>query len=691
MKRTNRLFESNGRRYLCRATEGSVLVVTMISVMILLLALGTVLMSMTNKYFTAYQWASWQEALQGAESGADIAMAEMRKDVTQSSSTPWVGWRVGWYQTVNGQKVKNGATEKTVGSDGTYSDNSGSGGGSGHSNPVTLDGLRKTRIFDYLTYGWDPDYRPNDVQLASTSSSQAAHAGEGNNVLKVSVTIDAPTSLVDSTTGTQWLRIRATGTTDVVGPARVSEDKGDNRLRKLGFFLLDLAGNKRKPFSTRKIELVAKPVSMFSGALTAMVQIKNDDQAMVTDSFNSEDTTTWPLIQDPNAPAGSLMYDLTKAHDPTTTLGKNGDIASNAFPIHHDHSENLDLHHSTIWGDVGNNYSQIKNLDMAYYGGTPDPTNFGLNNNNYGTVNPTPTLIKTTNNTNEGGDVSGNIATNYYRDLPPVTEPNWSSGSTSNYIYYSKVDKGTADLDNTSTDPNNPTHVQIGTTSARAGITLAASDKWVIKAAPKPGGWTVNTPTIHRYVEIWVTGDIKLDDGGTVVLQQNVDGATGKVISDVSAVIYFDHNVKIGETKETKTNSGGFDNQSDDAKNLLLLGVTQPDSGKMPKDDYLDPLGNDAVYTPYKASGNVVFKENDFTGAIYAPDHNIDLEATADGRGKRKHRKQSGNDFYGSFVGRTIHNHKAHNFHFDESLNDYGPIKDWGYVSWFEDVDVDRR
>ena len=685
MKTATQSFETNRAPSLRKATGGSVLVVTMITVMILLLVLGTILMSMTNKYFTAYQWASWQEALQGAESGADIAMAEMRKDVnrTTGSSVAFAGWRVGWYQTVNGQKVKNGATEKPIGSDGTWTDNSGSGQGSGHTNgPVTLNDLRIAHTFDYLTYGWDPDYHPNDVQLT-------AHSGEGNTVLRVNVTIDAPASLNDASVG-QWLRVRASGTTDVVGPPRVSEEQRDNRLRKLSFFLLDMFGNKRMPFATRRIELVARPVSMFSGALTAMVQIKNDDQGMVTDSFNSEDTATWPLIQDPNAPAGSMMYDLTKAHDPTTTLGKNGDVASNAFPVHHDHSENLDLHFATIWGDVGNNYSQIKNLDSAYYGGTPNPANFGLDNNNYGTINPTPSLIKTTNNTNEGGDVSGNIATNYYRDLPPVTEPTWTS-STPNYIYYSKVDHGTPDLDNTSTDPANPTRVQIGTTSARGNLTLAASDKWVLKAAPKPGGWSVNTPTIHRYVEIWVTGDIKLDDGGTVVLQQNVDGASGKVISDVSAVIYFDHNVKVGETKETKTNSGGFDNQSDDAKNLLLLGVTQPDSGKMPKDDYLDPLGNDAVYTPYKASGNIVFKENDFTGAIYAPDHNIDLEATKDGKGKRKNRKQSGNDFYGSFVGRTIHNHKAHNFHFDESLNDYGPVKDWGYVTWFEDVDVDRR
>ena len=163
------------------------------------------------------------------------------------------------------------------------------------------------------------------------------------------------------------------------------------------------------------------------------------------------------------------------------------------------------------------------------------------------------------------------------------------------------------------------------------------------------------------------------------------------MVSDVTATIYFDKNIKVGETKETKTNAGGFDTQTDDAKNLILLGVTQPDAGKMPKDEYVDPLGNAATYTPYKASGNIVFVENDFTGAIYAPDHNIVFSNSADGRGKRKKRKQTGADFYGSYVGRTINNKKGINVHFDESLNDIGPARDWGYVSWFEDVDVDHR
>ena len=653
------------------------MLVAMITVLILALMIGATLLRTTNKYFTAYQWASWQEALQGAESGADIAMAEMRKDIN-TTQTPWAGWSVGKYKTVNGVQTKDVSSYKQIASNGTFSNNN---GGNGGGNSTTFN-------IKFLT----TQPGQNNWNFVTYSTQLTAHAGEGNTNLRITATVDAPSSLnldnpsLPSNVSRQWLRIRATGTTDLSGPQRISDDQLDNRLRKLGLFwdkvLAATDGTSALSHqATRQIELVAKPVTMFAGALTAMVQIKSDNQGIWTDSFNSEDRVHWPLDVNGN-------IDLTVSHDPTNALGKNGDVASNAFPIKHDHSENLDLTTDIIYGDVGNNYSLIKNLDPAYYTNTyNNVTNpYGLNNGNYTNTNPTPNLIQT----NGGAGVSGSIATNYYRDLPAVPEPTWTSSSP-DYHYYSKVDKGTADLDNTSTDPNNPTLVQIGTTASPAGITLSGSDKWTLKAAKKPGGWTVNTPPIHRYVAIWATGDIKLDDGGTVVLEQLVDGSTGVVISDVRATIYFDHNIKVGETKETKTNAGGFDNQSDDAKNLILLGVTQPDSGKMPKDEYFDPLGNGATYTPYKASGNIVFTENDFTGAIYAPDHNIVFNNSADGRGKRHKRIQTGADFYGSYVGRTINNKKGINVHFDESLNDAGPIKDWGYVSWFENVDVDHR
>ena len=651
--------------------QGSVLLVTIGIIAILMMLVGVTLVSTTNKYFTAYQWASWQEALQGAESGADIAMGEMRKDIQSSSSVPWVGWKVGSYVTVNGKQTYSPGSERVIDSTGYF--NQSGGGNSTLFNLGYFTNAHGGKAGDYITY----------------STQLTPHAGEGNNNLRIQTYVDAPVSLTDPA-GRQWIRIRSTGSTDLAGPVRVSEEKLDNRLRKLGLFFDKVLGQSvSKPVATRRIELIAKPVSLFSGALTAMVQYKDDDGTTVTDSFNSEDPVHWPI----NA-AGE--YDFTVSHDPTSPLGKNGDIASNAFPIHHDHSEKLELKNDTVWGDVGNNYSEIKGVDPAYYNGSANPTNFGLNNGNFGNSNPNTKLIKT----DGTSDIGGNITTNYYRDLPPVLRPNWNSGGTapSANVTYAKVDKNTADIDlKNYTDPANPYRIRVGTFAnnsvlSRGDLTIAGSDKWTFKSAPKPGGWNTSTPPIHSYVEVWVTGNIKLDDGGTIVLQQQVDGGSGKVISDVSAVFYFERDLKIGETKETKSNAGGFDNQADDAKNLLMFGVTEPNGAqKLPADAYTDPLGNSSVYTPYKATGNIVFKENDFTGAVYAPDHNIVFENTKDGKGKRHKRKQDGNDYYGSFVGRTIHSHKSHNFHFDESLNDSGLALDWGFVSWFEDVDVDHR
>jgi hypothetical protein len=636
--------------------QGSILLMTFGMIIILMTIIGVILMSTTNKYFTAYQWASWQEALQGAESGADIAMGEMRKDVDNTTATvPWVGWNIGTYKTQNGKKVLDPSSEKTIDSTGHFAGNNGNGNGN-------------STLFTLGYFTSSPGLKSNDYITYNTQLS--AHAGEGNANLKIGVTLDAPSSLI-APSGAQWVRVRATGTTDLAGPVRVSEERLDNRLRKLGMFVDKVMGQSvAKPVASRRIELVAKPVSLFSGALMTMVQFKDDKGATVSDSFSSEDPTHWPLVNG--------TYDLTLSHDPTSPLGKNGDIASNAFPVKHDHSENLDITGDTIWGDVGNNYSQIKGLDPTYYGNSPqgyaDASGvwhpyYGLDNENFGTTNPNSTLINTKSGT---GDVSGNISTNFYRDLPPIVDPGWTSSTPGFDGSVTVISNKTADY-TASSDPTQPSRIKV------SSVTLGNKDIWAIKTAAPAKGAPAGT-VVDSYIEIWVTGNIKLDDGGQIDIKPGVH-----------ATIYFDHDVKIGEGKETKTNAGGFYTESDDAKDLILLGVTQPDAGKMPKDDYLDPLGNDSLYTPYKASGNVVFKENDFTGAIYAPDHNIVFDNTKDGKGKRNKRKQDGNDFYGSYVGRTIHSKQQSNYHFDESLNDVGPGLDWGYISWFEDVDVDNR
>lgn len=686
-----------------RKCAGSVMIITLMLVLILMLIVGTTLLSTTNKYFTAYQWASWQEALQGAESGADIAMAEMRKDIQGSSqpspsATPWVGWNLGNYKTdQNGNKStvqKDTTTYKGIGSSGTFANNNGNGNQTTF-NIASWENPANNINYDFLTY----------------STQLTPHAGEGNTNLRITVTVDKPSSLLDPSSR-HWLRVRATGTTDLAGPSRVSEEKLDNHLRKLGLFLdkvlaaTGASSNSRQ--TTRQIELVAKPVTYFTagGVLTAMVQIKSDKMGIVTNSFNSEDPTHWPIVNG--------AYDLTVSLDPTNPLGKNGDVSSNALPIKHDHTETMNINGDTIWGDVSNNEAQITGLDPAYYSTTPNAANYGLDNGNYGSL-PTTTMIDSKGNTvplivaNGTGDVSGSVSTSFYRDLPPVLDPTWTTSTPGFDIANSAQDITSKTLTaknspfpstyTVSSDPTTPTLLKVNSIQLNG----KAKDKVNKDGSITPGGSTFtlaaptnpNVPTdqIDGYVQVWVTGGINLDDGGTVVIQSgtNPDGST----FTVHATIYSDKDVRVGENTETKTNSGGFWVQSDDAKDLVILGVNQPDNSKK-ADDFFDENGNAGeVYSPYKASGTMNFVQTDFTGAIYAPDFNLVFDNQKDGKGKRKNRPQTGNDFYGSFVGRTINTRGDANnptlFHYDESLNDIGTQIDWGYVSWFEDVDVDHR
>src|SRR3954447_9070142 len=133
MKHRSKCNQMQPLRLVSATCDGSVMLVALITILILLFLIGTTLVSTTNKYFTAYQWASWQEALQGAESGADIAMAELRNDANltyNASTTPaWSGWAMGKYNTSNGVKKRDTSTFKILDSNGTFADNSGNGNG----------------------------------------------------------------------------------------------------------------------------------------------------------------------------------------------------------------------------------------------------------------------------------------------------------------------------------------------------------------------------------------------------------------------------------------------------------------------------------------------------------------------------------------------------------------------------------
>jgi len=344
---------------------------------------------------------------------------------------------------------------------------------------------------------------------------------------------------------------------------------------------------------------------------------------LVVDSFDSNDSTKSTLG----------LYDSAKRQS-------NGDIGSNAFPVKHNKTMDLNINNNFVFGDVWNNYSSIKGVSSSYFNGTTGP------------ATNTNALIQTTGN----AVPTGTISTNYFRDLPRIKAPTWTTADRNVGV----LDKKDSDQV-VSANPAAPT--KIIATSVKLD-----KDTFVIKLPP---GATAG------YAEMWVQGDMSMKDGGIIQVEPGVH-----------LTVYFQGDLKI----EDKKKGAGFDVQSDDAADLILLGVEQSDITKKKNDQ-----NESDVYTPYKATGNIVLKDADLVASLYAPDHNlvIDVKGAAkrdkDNKGKMRNRLQTGVDVYGSFVARNIHAKGPANLHYDEQLANAGPVTDVGYVSWFENLNLDRR
>ena len=432
--------------------------------------------------------------------------------------------------------------------------------------------------------------------------------------------IDAPASLKVS--GVQWYRVRATGIAALPGPARVSPEKLDNILRRLS--LVTKPSGVTVPSATRTVECIAKPTSLFIQALMSEVQIKNDGTGLVVDSYDSTDA----------AKSTAGQYDPTKRQS-------NGDIGSNAYPAKKDKTMDLNIKNDFIFGDVSNNLSNINGVSPSYFDGIGAHPSSNTNS-----------LIKTDGNAKP----TGTISTSYFRDLPQIKAPTWTSADRNLGV----LDKKDADQV-VSSNPAAPTKI------IASSVNLS-SDTFVVKL---PAGAT------DGYAEMWVQGNMSLKDGGIIQVEPGVH-----------LTVYFQGDLKISDTKK----GGGFDVQSDDAADLILLGVEEPDKTKKKSDQ------NDTdIYTPYKATGNIVLKDADLIASLYAPDHNlvIDVKDAAkrakDNKNKNRNRLQTGVDVYGSYVARTIHTKGPANIHYDEQLANAGPVTDMAYVSWYEDLNLDHR
>lgn len=246
-----------------RPTTGSTTVIALLMLVVLSLISANVLMSVTTRYGGTQKAIGWQEAMSAAEAGADVALANLR-----------------WTINANAVEFDRSNGWSSVGTQVTYKDQ--------QRNTFTL---------------------PARYTLAMPNQS-----GEGTVETWAVVDVDAPTAAntaspkgLADVRGLQWFRIRSTGYAKLPGMARVDTDilsdpnaRHNNALRKFslrvdrltGLALTNASGAADStPQATRRLEVIAQPVTPFQSAIQVTTYYKDFGSANQVDSFDSSDPT----------------------------------------------------------------------------------------------------------------------------------------------------------------------------------------------------------------------------------------------------------------------------------------------------------------------------------------------------------------------------------------------------------------
>jgi hypothetical protein len=194
--------------------KASVLITTLMIITILMMICATSLYITSQNTTTTTQTTSWQQALSGAEAGVDVAMNAL-------NTNGWTSWR-----NVTSSTLPQAQPAATAGST---------------TNAVPGNGTYNCYTNNY------------------------ALTGEASNSVTYWVTVDngtvAPTPSPSpglTTNGKQGYRIRAFGIVAAPGPARVSNQKLDNDLRKISLVFNRFgSGTIGTPQATRRIEMIA--------------------------------------------------------------------------------------------------------------------------------------------------------------------------------------------------------------------------------------------------------------------------------------------------------------------------------------------------------------------------------------------------------------------------------------------------
>lgn len=254
------------------STRASALLLALFTAAILAALGGAAFTIIQSHYRHAHQVAGWEETLQAAEAGVDLAVAELRRTLYDKDAafSQGDGWDIAPMESAEASGL-----------------------------PPSL--------LPASTSEWIPRKITTFISGRQT---------EGGSNSQATVTVDAPFELVD-TRDEQWYRIRSTAYADVPGSGIVANSKEDRALRAI-----DLRQDREtqealvRPRATRRIEAIVKPVGAFSKALFATDGINMNNHNIVVDSYDSRDPKK----------STNGKYDPAKRQ-------KEGDIATNGKVI----------------------------------------------------------------------------------------------------------------------------------------------------------------------------------------------------------------------------------------------------------------------------------------------------------------------------------------------------------------------
>jgi Tfp pilus assembly protein PilX len=451
--------------------EGSVLVIALMTITILTMICATSLYITSQNANATTQTTSWQQALAGAEAAVDQGMNAL-------NTGTWTGW-----YTITGSLPNSKPSNTTT--------------------PAT--GAPAVGQYNY--------YVPPSLTLQ----------GEASNTMNMWVTVD-PVSSTFATNNGQSYRIRATGLVAAPGPARVSNQKLDNDLRKISLhFDRNAGGTVTTPQASRRIEVIAQPGTTTTSTL-GIVSRKAFTMAGSSDLIDSFNST-------------NPLYSVNGHYVNGQYVGGQYDVS-----VRESH------------GDVG----------------IIDSTGSNLNNGGqiYGNLTYSGPAVQ-----GKTKNVHGTISTPFTATVPSVSAPNWLAGSYSTSLPAQQGNVITIQGDPNASPPTgtatNPLRYQV------SSIALSGNTQSIVIQSPTDPVTKQPLPGYDN-VEIWVTG---AGGAGTtingVLYPMSITGNNSGITQDSNATVklYVQGNIDIA--------GNGIANLSNSAGNLWIYGIS-PSDGSTP-------------------------------------------------------------------------------------------------------------